>query len=183
MPDSPKVLSSRHVYAGRLFDLKVDEVEFPDGVIAQRETIRHPGAVAMIATDAEGRVLLVSQYRHPAGTRMLEVPAGTLEPGEDPVKAAERELQEEVGYRPRKLEDIGGFYVAPGYCDEFIRLFVCTDLEQTATDPDEDEDIEITALRPEDALARVENGDITDAKSIIGLTRWARRTGAWPQPE
>jgi ADP-ribose pyrophosphatase len=182
MADNPKVLNSRHVYAGRLFDLKVDEIEFKDGVVAQREIIRHPGAVAMVAIDPEGRVLLVSQYRHPAGARMLEIPAGTLEADEDPEEAVRREMQEEVGYLPNSIESIGGFYVAPGYCDEYIRLYVCTDLEPSEAEADEDEDIEVEELTPDEALAKVEDGSISDAKSIIALTRWAQREGRLPPP-
>lgn len=177
MADTPKVLSSRHVYAGRLFDLKVEEIEFANGVQAQRETIRHPGAVGMVAVDNDGNIILVTQYRHAAGERMLEIPAGTLEGGEDPDQAAIRELQEEIGYRPGRIEPIGGFYVAPGYCDEFIRLFVCSELESSEADKDEDEDIEVEVLPPTEVLARIDDGSITDAKTIIGVNRWARMTG------
>lgn len=177
MADNPKVKSSRHVYAGRVFDLRVDEIVLADGVETQREVIRHPGAVAMIAVDDEGKVLLVSQYRHPAGKRLLEIPAGTLDDGEAPQAAVERELQEEVGYRPGRSEEIGAFYVAPGYCDEFIRVYVCRDLEPSKLDGDEDEDIEIERLTPQEALAAIDDGRINDAKSIIGLLRWANRTG------
>lgn len=176
MAETPKVLNSRHVYAGRLFDLKVDEIEFGEGVVAQRETIRHPGAVAMVAIDAQERLLLVTQYRHAAGTRLLELPAGTLEPGEDPLHAVERELQEEVGYKPNQVEEAGGFYVAPGYCDEYVRLYVCTDLEASEANADEDEDIEVEALTLDEALDRIADGAIVDAKTIIGVHHWARRT-------
>ena len=172
MAENPKVLNSRHVYAGRLFDLEVDELEFENGVIAQRETVRHPGAVAMVAIDPEGRVLFVTQYRHAAGKRLLELPAGTLGRGEEPLAAAERELAEEVGYKPNIVKDLGGFYVAPGYCDEYIHLFLCTDLEPASEEADDDEDIEIEALTPAEALAKLEDGSIADAKSIIGLMRW-----------
>lgn len=172
MSDIPKVINSRVVYAGTLFDLNVDELDFGGGVTAQREIIRHPGAVAMVPIDADGNILMVTQYRHAAGRRLLELPAGTLETGEDPLEAVERELREEVGYRPGQVEPLGGFYVAPGYTDEYIRIYVCTDLEESALDADEDEDIEIEHMSPADALKAVANGGIVDAKSIIGIIRW-----------
>lgn len=177
MADNPKVKSSRHVYAGRVFDLKVDELVMADGVETQREVIRHPGAVAMVAVDQDEQVLLVSQYRHPAGKRLLELPAGTLDEAEDPRTTVDRELQEEVGYLPGAVDEIGGFYVAPGYCDEFIRVYVCTELEPSHLDGDEDEDIEIERMSRDEALAAIDDGRIIDAKSIIGLLRWAERTG------
>ncbi len=174
MPIDPKVIGSRHVYAGRLFDLQVDELEFPNGVVAQREMIRHPGAVAMLPIDSEGRIMLVTQYRHSAGRRLLELPAGTLEPGEEPAAAVARELQEEIHRKPGNMESMGGFYVAPGYCDEYIHLFLCTDLEESVLAGDEDEDIEVETLDRSEALAAIDDGRISDAKSIIGLLKWMR---------
>src|SRR5687768_13977177 len=100
MPETPRVLSSNVVYAGRLFNVELDEVELTTGVIAKRESIRHPGAVAMVPVKDDGRLLLVTQYRHAAGQRLLELPAGTLERGEEPLAAVARELQEEVGMLP-----------------------------------------------------------------------------------
>lgn len=174
MPNDPKVVGSRLVFAGRLFDLQVDEIEFPNGVVAQRETIRHPGAVAMLPVDVDGRILMVTQYRHAAGRRLLELPAGTLEPGEEPAEAVSRELQEEVGYKPGHMESLGGFYVAPGYCDEYIHLFLCTDLEESVLAGDEDEDIEVETLDRAEALTAIADGRISDAKSIIGILKWAQ---------
>lgn len=175
MPDdNVKVVSERLVYAGKLFDLHVDEIELAGGIRATREYIAHPGAVCMIPLDANGRLLLVTQYRHAAGRRLLELPAGTLEPGEDPVEAAQRELAEEVGRAASVVQPLGGFYVAPGYTSEFIHLYYCTGLTEAVEDGDEDEDIEIVALTPEEALAAIESGEICDAKSVIGLLRWER---------
>lgn len=173
MPD-PRPLSSETVYAGRLFNVSLDRIEMDSGVIALRETIRHPGAVAMIPVTAEGRLLLVTQYRHAAGRRLLELPAGTLEKGEEPIAAVARELQEEVGQRPGRIEPIGGLFVAPGYTSEYIHLFVCTELEPSKLDADDDEDIEVEERTREEALAAIESGEIADAKSIVGILRWAR---------
>ena len=173
MPN-PRLLSSETVYEGRLFNVDLDRIEMDGGVIAHRETLRHPGAVAMVPVTADGKLLLVTQYRHAAGRRLLELPAGTLEKGEEPIAAVARELPEEVGHRPGRIEPLGGFYVAPGYTTEYIHLFVCTELEESRLDGDEDEDIEVEVLSTSEALAAIESGEICDAKSVIGILRWVR---------
>ncbi|GMV86481.1 MAG: ADP-ribose pyrophosphatase [Dehalococcoidia bacterium] len=173
MPD-PRLISSETAYAGRLFDVSVDRIEMDGGVVALRETIRHPGAVCMVPVTAEGNLLFVTQYRHAAGRRLLELPAGTLEPGEEPLDAVGRELQEEVGQRPGRIEPMGGFFVAPGYTTEYIHLFVCSQLEPSRLAGDEDEDIEVEERTPGEALAAIEAGEICDAKSVIGVLRWLR---------
>lgn len=174
MPQLPRLLSSQTVYDGRLFKVELDELEMEDGVRVRREILRHPGAVCMIPVTAEGQLLFVTQYRHAAGSRLLELPAGTLEKGEEPIAAVERELQEEVGHRPGRITSLGGFYVAPGYTSEYIHLFVCEDLAPSKLEGDEDEDIEIEALSLSQALAAIESGRICDAKSVIGVLRWVR---------
>ncbi|MCC6382493.1 MAG: NUDIX hydrolase [Dehalococcoidia bacterium] len=174
MPPLPRLLSSRTVYTGRLFSVTLDEIEMEGGLVARRENIAHPGAVAMVPVDDQGRLLLVTQYRHAAGKRLLELPAGTLEAGEEPLAAVERELQEEIGRRPRQIQPLGGFYVAPGYTSEYVHLFLCTGLEESSLDGDEDEDIEVHTLTADKALAAVESGDICDAKTIVGVLRWLR---------
>lgn len=174
---APRLLSSRIVYKGRLFDVELDELELENGVTARREILRHPGAVCMLPVTDEGELLLVTQYRHAAGRRLLELPAGTLEPGEDPRAAAIRELQEEVGMAPGAIEHLGGFFVAPGYTSEYIHLYVCSGLRPARLDADADEDIEVERLSPGKALAAIEAGEICDAKSVIGILRWARSRG------
>ena len=173
MPN-PRLISSDTAYSGRLFNVSMDRLQMDGGVIAYRETIRHPGAVAMIPVTAEGSLLLVTQYRHAAGRRLLELPAGTLEKGEEPIAAVSRELQEEVGQRPGKIEPLGGLFVAPGYTTEYIHLFVCTELTPARLDADEDEDIEVELRTVEQALAAIDSGEICDAKSVIGILRWLR---------
>jgi ADP-ribose pyrophosphatase len=176
MPD-PSVLSSETVYRGRLFNVELDTIAMDGGVTAYREIIRHPGAVCMVPVTNEGKLLFVTQYRHAAGTRLLELPAGTLEKGEAPADAVVRELQEEVGQFPKRVVPLGGFYVAPGYTTEYIHLFVCSDLTPSVLAGDEDEDIEIETLTAADALAAIESGRICDAKSVIGVLRWIRSGG------
>lgn len=128
----------------------------------------------MVPIDQDGRIVLVTQYRHAAGRRLLELPAGTLEPGEEPATTVVRELQEEIGMRPGKVEALGGFFVAPGYTTEYIWLYVCSDLSPAPLDGDDDEDIEVETRTPAEALAAVDSGEICDAKSVIGILRWHR---------
>ncbi|MCC7365996.1 MAG: NUDIX hydrolase [Dehalococcoidia bacterium] len=170
----PETLSVETVYEGHLFDVELHRLRMANGVEALREQIQHPGAVAMVAVDHDGKLLMVTQYRHSAGRRLLELPAGTLEPGEDIRAAAVRELQEEVHRHPGRVEALGGFFVAPGYTTEYIHLFVCSDLSESVLEGDEDEDIAVHTLTLDEALAAIERGEIVDAKSVVGVLRYAR---------
>jgi ADP-ribose pyrophosphatase len=175
--DLPELLSSSTAYRGRLFTIDMDELRMPNGVIARRENLRHPGAVCMVPVNDAGELLLVTQYRHSAGRRLLEIPAGTLEPGEDPREAAIRELQEEVGMYPESVEALGGLFVAPGYTTEYIHIFICTNLRPSSLDADEDEDLDVQLTTVAEALAAIDRGEICDAKSIVGILRWLRHAG------
>lgn len=177
MTQLPSLISRETVYTGHLFNVNLDRIQMSDGVIAVRDTLLHPGAVCMVPVTAEGKLLLVTQYRHAAGKRLLELPAGTLERGEEPLDAVSRELQEEVGHIPGRIEPIGGFFVAPGYTTEYIHLFVCSELSVSKLDGDEDEDIEVEERTKEEALAAIEAGEICDAKSVVGILRWAFTAG------
>jgi len=172
-----KVIKTQSIYEGRVVKLALLDVELPDGKHSKRELVRHPGAVAIVALDAEQNVLLVRQFRIAAGKVLCEIPAGTLEPGEAPLICAERELQEETGYRPGKIEAMGGLYVAPGYTTEYIHLFLATELHESRLDADADEFIEVDRVPLRDAVAMIERGDIVDGKSIAGLLRVARMRG------
>lgn len=164
-----RTVESQLVYQGRLVDLRLDTVELPSGSRAKREIVEHRGAVAIVALDAEGEVLLVRQYRKAAEGTLLEVPAGTLDAGEEPADCAQRELQEETGYRAGRMERIGGFYTSPGFCTEFIHLFLATDLEASPLPTDADEAIELLCLPITDAPKLIVSGEICDAKTIAGL--------------
>jgi ADP-ribose pyrophosphatase len=133
--------------------------------------------VALVAFDRDNNVLLVRQFRMAANRILLEIPAGTLEKGEDPEACAIRELQEETGYKPGQIESIGGIYTAPGYTTEFIHLFIATDLSESKLDADDDENIEVVRMPLAQALALIENGEIADGKSAAGLLRAARKLG------
>jgi ADP-ribose pyrophosphatase len=171
------IVSTESIYDGRVVKLDLVQVELPDGARGQREVVKHPGAVAIVALDGDD-VLLVRQFRLPAGRVLLEVPAGTLEPGEEPLACAERELQEETGYRPGKLEPIGGLYTAPGYTSEYIYLFIATELTESRLAGDEDEFIELARMPLREALNRIDGGEIVDGKTITGLLLAARRRAA-----
>lgn len=174
-PSAPELIDRETLFSGKLFDLTRDTIRTADGATSKREVVWHPGAVAMLAVDGDGSILFVRQYRHAAGMRALEIPAGTLEPGEEPEATAIRELQEEIGKLPGSIEPMGGFYVAPGYTSEYIHLFLCTDLSDSVLDGDEDEDIDVERLSPGEALAAIADGRIADAKSIVGVLRWMQR--------
>ena len=171
------IIRTESIYEGRVVRLALLDVQLPDGKLAKRELVRHPGAVAIVALDAAQHILLVRQFRIAAGQVLLEIPAGTLEPNESPLACAERELQEETGFHPGTIEPIGGIYVAPGYTTEFIHLYYATDLTASRLDGDADEFIEVERVPLTEALAMIERGDIIDGKSIAGLLRVARKLG------
>ncbi len=170
-------LHTQRLYDGRIIKLDLRDIRLPDGKEAKREIIVHPGAVAIVAFDSDQNVLLVRQFRSAAQKTLVEIPAGTLNPGEDPQACAERELQEETGYRPGKLEALGGIYSAPGYTSEFIHLFYAANLSESWLAHDDDEFIEVDHVPLTQALAMIESGEIADGKSVAGLMRVARRLG------
>jgi ADP-ribose pyrophosphatase len=171
------------VHRGKFIEFRVDTVERADGTRAVRDIAGHPGAVAIVAIDADDRVALVRQWRLPADAALLEIPAGGLDVADDGVKeeplvAAKRELEEETGLRATTWRKLGAFYSAPGFTDELMHLFLATNLSPAAADgrlgPDEDERL-ILEWRPwPEAVAAVERGEIRDAKSIVGLF-WLER--------
>ena len=165
-------LSEEIVYDGKLIKVVKEMVRLPDGRERPREIVKHPGAVALVPVDKEGNLLLVRQYRRAAGKVLLEIPAGTREPGEDAEKCAQRELREEIGYNAGKIEHMGGFYSAPGFCTEYLECYLLTDLTEGRDDADDDEDIEVVSLSAEKALEAIRSGEICDAKSIAGILMW-----------
>ena len=167
-----KITARTRIYSGQLLSLEKLDVELPNGSVAQREIICHPGAVAIIAIDEDQKILLVEQYRvaaGPKGSVMLEIPAGTLQDDETPVACAHRELREETGYGAKTLHLLGEFYLAPGYSTEYIHLYVATQLFFDPLPKDEDEFIEIKRMGIPEAKQAIMDGSICDAKSIIGI--------------
>ncbi len=177
-PSGEETLSTRRLYEGAIVKLRVDRVRMSKGPEVMREVVEHSGAVTVVALDGEGRLLLVRQHRYATGRALLELPAGTLEPGEDPEVCAARELTEETGFRAGRLQRLGGFFVAPGYCTEYIHAYLATDLEPGTAGGDEDEDIEVLALPLGEVFRLVETGELEDAKSLAALFLYLRRTGA-----
>lgn len=168
-------LASRRVFEGRVVSLRVDDVRLPNGRETKREVVEHKGAVGIVPVLPDNRVVLVRQWRHAVGEELLEIPAGTLEPGEDPAACAHRELVEETGYRAGRLEPIASFYTSPGFTDERLHLFVATDLERAETAPEEDELIEAVVLPWGKAMAMCRDGRIVDGKTLLGLVAVAHR--------
>lgn len=162
-------VASQRVYEGRLVNLRVDTVRLENGRLTKREIVEHPGAVAVVALDEDDNVLLVRQFRKPAERELLEIPAGTLEAGEKPIACARRELREETGYRAECLVQVGGFYSSPGFCTEYIRLYLATGLQKGRSAPEGDEAIEIIKVPLSDIAAMVSQGEICDGKTIAGL--------------
>ena len=179
-----RLVDSTIVHRGRYLEVRVETTERADGSRHRRDVVRHPGAVAVVALDDAGRLLLVRQWRQPAGRSLLEIPAGTLDRDpvtgalEDPELASRRELEEETGYRATSWEKLGTFWTAPGFASELMHLYVATDLVAAGhgrLTPDVDEVLELVRLPVDDALAAAERGDIHDAKTLIGILLLGRR--------
>lgn len=164
-----KTISSQEIFKGRVVRLRVDTVTLPDGRQSTREIIDHNGAVAIIAIDAEDNILMVRQYRKALEQVLLEIPAGTLEVGEDPLVCAQRELREETGYSAGKWQKILSYYSAPGFANEELHVFLATELGSGEVEPDEDEFIEAEFIPLQQAYQSIFTGDIKDSKSIIGI--------------
>jgi len=164
-----RTISSRYVYKGHNIRLRVDGVVLPSGKETVREVIEHNGAVAIVAIDEAKNVLLVRQFRHAANKELLEIPAGGIDLGETPEETAHREMQEETGYAPGKLEALGGFYSAPGYASEYLHLFLATELAPARLIADDTEEIKVVKMPLVEAVELIHKGGIQDAKSIAGL--------------
>ena len=166
-----RILSQELAFKGRHVQVRLDRIVDTAGNTSTMEIVVHPGAVCVVPLLENGDVVLVRQYRHATGTRLLEICAGGLKPGEDPLEAARRELEEETGYLAGKLVERARFWTTPGFTTEFMYLYEATDLVKTQTNPDEDEIIDVEIATPEDSLRMIDDGRIQDAKSILGLLR------------
>ena len=164
-----KTLSSQLIYDGRAVKLRVDTVQMPGGRKTTREIVEHADCVAIVAVDDDNNVLLVSQFRKPVEKKLLEIPAGGIDPGEDAEAAVGRELQEEIGYLPGRVEHLGGFYSAPGYCTEYLYLYLASDLSPSQLFAEDTENIEVVRTPISQILGLIASGSICDAKSIAGL--------------
>jgi ADP-ribose pyrophosphatase len=165
----------RMAHQGRLFNVEILSWTDEDGRRVQREVVRHPGAVLVVPLLEEDRLVLLRHDRVAVGERLWELPAGTLEPGEDPQEAACRELEEETGYRPGSIRALGEFYSSPGFCDELMRAFVADELEWVGQRLEPGEQIEVEVVTRSEALAMIDDGRIRDGKTVAALLMWARR--------
>ena len=162
-------LSSEQVFKGKLIGVRVDRVRTDSGRETTREVVEHPGAVAILPVLDDGQVLLVRQYRYAVGRELLEVPAGTREPGEEPQVTAARELREEVGYDADRIDEMFVYYISPGWCNERLFGYRATGLTEVGAQPDQDENIEIVPIDPDDTPTLIAQGQIADAKTIALL--------------
>jgi ADP-ribose pyrophosphatase len=169
----PTLLSRTVVHTGRILRLEIDRVTLPTGHTLDMEVVRHPGSVVLLPMPAAGQIILIRQYRYTIDRHIWELPAGTLKPGEDPVAAAARECEEEIGLVPGRVTRLGGYYPTPGFCDEEMVYFRCEDLRSPAADStvrkDDDEEIEPRTFTLAEAKALVERGEIVDLKTLAGL--------------
>lgn len=164
----PVLRASRVVFRGRLVEVRVDRFR-AGGRTVEREVVNHPGAVAVVALTSDREVILLRQYRYPVRARLWEIPAGTLRPGEKPLAAAQRELEEETGYRAGDWVQLAEFYTTPGFCSEKMVLYLARDLQEGCASPEEDEDLEVSKVPWDLAMGWVKEGRLQDAKTILGL--------------
>ncbi len=164
-----KKLSSQQIYRGGAVNLRLDTVEKPNGKKVTREVVEHSDCVAVVVLDDQDNVLLVRQFRYPVGKFLLEVPAGGIDAGEEPVDCVRRELQEEIGYLPRKIKKLGGFYAIPGYGTEYLYCYLASDLVPSRLTAEDTEGIELVQVPTNQIPQLIASGEICDAKSIAAL--------------
>ncbi|MGB9729786.1 MAG: NUDIX hydrolase [Thermoprotei archaeon] len=163
------VVSSRIIYKGKVINLRLDEIISENGFGYIKEIVEHPGAVAILAFLDDNTILMVKQYRRAVDKILLELPAGTLKIGETPEQCAARELEEETGYKARKIEKLGAFYLAPGYSNEILHVFIAKELEKSQQKLEIDEDIRVEKIGIKELLTMINNGEIKDAKTIASI--------------
>ncbi len=157
------------IYKGTVVTLNVDTVRLPNGHTIDLEVIRHPGASAVVPLKEDGTVVLIRQFRHAANGFIYEIPAGKLHPKEDPLDCAARELEEEIGYKAGRLELLSSIFTAPGFADEVIHIYLATSLTIGTQNLDQDEVLEVVEMPLREAISKISDGTIRDAKTIVGL--------------
>lgn len=169
-----KTLEEKTIYEGRILKVSVDTVELPDGRKSTREMVHHPGGVGVVALDANGDVLLVRQFRYPYKAELLEIPAGKLSPGEDPLLCGKRELREETGACAEEYRKLGAVYPSTGYTDEVISVYLARGLRFGEQELDDGEFLNVVRMPFERAVRMVLDGELPDAKTQVGLLKtWA----------
>jgi ADP-ribose diphosphatase len=160
---------TKSIYHGKVITLNIDTVTLPNGVTVDLEMVRHPGAAAVVPLKEDGTVILIRQFRHAAGGFIYEIPAGKLQPGEDPKACAARELEEEIGYQAGRLELLSSIFTAPGFTDEVIHIYKATAMTKGRQHLDRDEVLEVVEMPLQEALDMIRVGSIRDAKTMVGL--------------
>jgi len=168
MEELPEVVHSQRFFEGRVFDVRVDRIRYPDGAEHRVDVVEHGASLAIVATPSRGEVVLVRQYRHPARAALWEIPAGTAEPGEAAVDGARRELREETGFTAGRIVPIGSLWMTPGFCTELMHFFHAEQLSPGAPAFDDDERIEAGVFTIRAAWRLVANGT-ADAKTVLAL--------------
>ncbi len=164
-----RTFEEKRIFSGNLLKLNADRVILTNGIKTYREYVSHPGAVAALPILNSTEIILVKQYRYSVADFLLEIPAGTIEKGETPEQSITRELQEEINYKPGKLENLGWVYLTPGYSNEKIHLFKATDLKIRSKKAEEDENIEVVKIKIDEALSKIHSGEIKDGKTVIAI--------------
>jgi ADP-ribose pyrophosphatase len=164
-----KLVNSERIYNGRVINLRKDIVELTNLRTTTREVIEHPGAAAIVPLLEDNKILMIKQYRHATEETLMEIPAGTLQKGEKPEECASRELTEETGCKAKELKKIVSCYLAPGYSNEVIHIYIATDISQVDQKPEEDENIQVVTMSLDEAVQKIKDDKIRDAKTIIGI--------------
>ncbi|MCT4776447.1 MULTISPECIES: NUDIX domain-containing protein [Exiguobacterium] len=167
-----KTIEREVIYEGKIFNVEKHVVSLPNGGTSVRELVYHNGAVAVLVVDEDDRIVLVEQYRKAFESLSLEIPAGKLEVGEEPIASAKRELEEETGYTAESLEKIFSFYGAPGFCSERVDVYVAHGLTAGTMNLDEDEFLQVQRFTFDEAIKLLASGHITDAKTIMAIQWW-----------
>lgn len=176
-PNSPETLKSESIYHGKVFDIRLDNIR-EEGVEYQREIVVHHGSAVIAPLFEDGTIALVRQYRHAAGEYLLEIPAGSLEEGEDPETGAIRELEEEIGVTAGKIEKLSEFYVSPGFLTEKMFVYLATNLTEVGQKLESDELLTIHRYTFDQLDKMIQSGEIQDAKTIVGITLCRKRSGS-----
>lgn len=165
-----KITKSDKIFSGKVFDIKVDKIEYDSGNSGVREVVIHPGGAVTLAVKDNGKIIIVEQFRYPLQQKVLELPAGKLDEGEDPQICAVRELEEETGFKPGKVTKLGAIYTSPGFCSEILHIYLAEDLQQGSLNREEGEvDMVIHEFTLEEIEQKIASGEIVDAKTICGI--------------
>lgn len=164
-----KTITSEKKFEGRIINVEVLDVELPDGKKGYREIVNHPGGVGIVALTDDNKILMVRQFRKPIEKDIIEIPAGKLEKGEDPLVCGRRELEEETGYKAKEFVSLGYLYPSPGFANEVTHLYLAWGLEKGNVNPDEDEYLDVLEVPVQEVYSAIMKNEINDAKTVIGF--------------